>query len=68
MGRATGTLGPAPAAEAEGPTAAKGPTAAGPTAAVGPVVAMSIAEEPVEAREGPTVGGEGPWHTRGLKE
>ena len=57
MGRTAGALGLAPAEEAEGPAAA-----------LGPAVAMSAAEEPAAAREGPSVGEERPWRTRGLKE
>ena len=63
MGRTAGTLGLAPAAAEEGPAAVEG------LADVeGPAAAMSAVEEPVAAREGPTVGGEGPWRTRDLKK
>ena len=57
MGRTAGTLGPAPVAAAKGPAAVEGP-----------VAAMSTTKEPTAAREGPTVGEEGPWRTRGLKK
>ena len=58
MGNAAGTLGPAPAAATEGPTAT-GSTAGKPTA---------VGEGPMTTGKGLAAGGVGPWRTRGLKE
>ena len=62
MGSAAGTLGSVPTMSVEGPAAAEGLVTAGSAAA------MSATEEPTAAGEGSTTRGEGPWHTRGLKE
>ena len=56
VGRTAGALRPAPTTAAEGLAVEDGPAAA--TSAVG---------DPAAAEEGPAVGEDGPWCTRGLK-
>ena len=62
MGLTAGAPGPVPTAAAEEPTTEKGSAAE-----EGPAAAPSAVGDPAAAEEGPTAGGDGPWHTRGLK-
>ena len=62
MGLKIGALGQMPTTAAEGPAAEDGLAAED-----GPTAATSAAGDPTIVEEGPAVGRDGPWRTRGQK-